>query len=80
MTYLSNGTISGNPITGLIFRFSNGSKAMVPMLLNIPAEYTEPGQDDLSREALFPEQEIPLNAICSLPPKHIVVQSYSPPN
>jgi len=43
------------------------SEAIWPMLVNEPAEYPEPDQDDESREALFPEQDKTDNALPSAP-------------
>ena len=42
----------------------------LPMLVNEPAEYPEPDEDDPLREALLPEQKRHENALPSAPPPH----------
>ena len=55
-----------------IFRWLRAT--FLPILVNEPAEYPEPDEDDALREALLQEQERHENALPSAPPPQKVVR------
>jgi len=79
MTFPDNGTINWHCIPGWILWSSDRWQTHLPMLVNQPAEYPEPDQDDASSEALLPEQENNENALSSASPPQKAVQYCSIP-